>query len=1276
MKKLLLIAGMAAALNAFAQPFTESLISNNLPDPTNMKVADLDGNGYDDMVVSALGGIAWFENLDGTNFSRSWLVDDLTGILDLEVLDYEGDTDLDVIGYSKGSSLIFLLTNDGSGNFTRSDLITSVPEALEIRAIDTDNDGDIDIFYSTDDSMGERLYLYENTGPGYNNLYLEYGDYDGDIHTLRAMATSPVSFVSMETSGTDYIAIYLNDGSNSFLTSKIIDADRMQLRDHQYVDMDNDGDSDHVFADYYNREIYWVEMPSKTKHVIRSNTYARFLAVDDFNNDGVKDVVFKNSQYADGTLYVYAGSNPGSSMTFTQEYYFSINAYIEGLEVGDFNNDNLPDFSYISTSSDGLVYHLNNGSFSFTPVALARNIVEPDLIRETDLDEDGDMDVVAYDASEILIWFENDGAGKYTEHQISTSIDRAKQLEVEDMDGDGDKDIVSASISDDDFVFWENDGSENFTRNTITYTSSQLSNPSYFAIADLDGDMDKDMAVVASALDFGNPVGIFWLRNEGSGSFSSPIEIESGLELTQQVRAEDFDGDGDMDLVVTGDATYGEGLLLQENDGSGNFTNINLDNSLDCFWLRTADIDGDSDMDFAVNDGSSNIIWYENTGNMTFAPHTITTGETDGIAFELLDTDGDTDVDIFYYTYYSGSTNIQRFNVGYYENDGSENFTKNELFTEQYNISSMLPVDRDNDSDLDFYWGSDYLGKISFYENGINDLVEPTISSWPAGTSLTYGQQLSGSTLSGGSASVAGQFGFKDPDIIPDAGSYAAAVEFVPDDGASYKTVQGTVTIPVDKADPSITTWPAAGDLTYGQTLSEIVFTGGSTSVPGIFTFDNGTTILSTGTSSEAVTFTPADVSNYNAVAGSVSVTILKATPVVSSWPTAAAITYGEALSASILTGGIGDVPGTFSFVTPSAQPDAGTHTADLAFTPADGSNYNVVSGTVDVTVNKAIPVVSAWPSPSDITYGETLADVALTGAVVDAPGTFVFDAPGTQPDAGVYVFGMTFIPDSPENYEQVQTTLSVTILQAIPEVTTWPTAEAIQYGEPLSASTLTGGAADVAGTFSFDSPTDLPDAGITTAPITFTPGDASNYETVAGTIDVTVNKADQSISWEQDLEGLTVDQVVVLNAASSAGLEISYSSSDNAVATINGDELTITGEGVVTLTASQAGDANHHAADDVEQIITIETTGLQPAVEFLELKVYPVPASEWVELELSGAVMEQVGLYDFTGRNLAIEKPAGEFRCRMELKNLVPGTYILRVETAEGIIMKRFIKE
>jgi hypothetical protein len=88
---------------------------------------------------------------------------------------------------------------------------------------------------------------------------------------------------------------------------------------------------------------------------------------------------------------------------------------------------------------------------------------------------------------------------------------------------------------------------------------------------------------------------------------------------------------------------------------------------------------------------------------------------------------------------------------------------------------------------------------------------------------------------------------------------------------------------------------------------------------------------------------------------------IVKATPSITAAPTASAITVGQALSSSTLTGGSASVPGSFAWTTPGTLPPEGTSSYSVTFTPTDTANYNTVTTTVSVTVNPAQTPIESW---------------------------------------------------------------------------------------------------------------------------------------------------------------------------------------------------------------------------------------------------------------------------------------------------------------------------
>jgi len=171
----------------------------------------------------------------------------------------------------------------------------------------------------------------------------------------------------------------------------------------------------------------------------------------------------------------------------------------------------------------------------------------------TDVDGDGDVDVlgatynvqVPYNIYNI-IWWENDGSENFTKHTIDDDFSGASSVYATDVDGDGDVDILGAARGADEICWWKNDGEENFTKHTI---DDNFDGAYDVYATDLDGDGDVDILGAAQNAD-----DIVWWENEGSQGFTRNNITMPYYQLdgARSVYAIDVDGDGDMDVLGAG----------------------------------------------------------------------------------------------------------------------------------------------------------------------------------------------------------------------------------------------------------------------------------------------------------------------------------------------------------------------------------------------------------------------------------------------------------------------------------------------------------------------------------------------------------------------------------------------------------------------------------------------------------------------------------------------------------------------------------------------------
>ena len=92
--------------------------------------------------------------------------------------------------------------------------------------------------------------------------------------------------------------------------------------------------------------------------------------------------------------------------------------------------------------------------------------------------------------------------------------------------------------------------------------------------------------------------------------------------------------------------------------------------------------------------------------------------------------------------------------------------------------------------------------------------------------------------------------------------------------------------------------------------------------------------------------------------------------------------------------------------------------------------------------------------------------------------------------------------------------------------------------------------------------------------------------------VNVSAPVLNQSITWNQTLTANINDGTLELTATASSGLPVNYTCSDESIATVNGNVLTLVGVGQAVIIASQSGNAYFHPAQNVVKILTVNENG------------------------------------------------------------------------------------
>lgn len=303
----------------------------------------------------------------------------------------------------------------------------------------------------------------------------------------------------------------------------------------------------------------------------------------DLNGDAQPDLLVGSK--LDGQVHLHLGQGNGR---FRKAGSFPARKYNRALALSDFDGDGDLDLVTVTMKGEVVIMQQAPGlRFQTTQVIQLRGILQD--VEALDVDRDGDQDLlVAATSQDELVWFRNDGQGRFTQEAAIRVGNEPRSLAIGDLNGDAVPDVVVGC--DDGFLYTfygDNDGLARANRFHSTSANWAL------AIADLDGDGRNDIAA-ASYLDK-------WLvvhHNAGDGEFPIRQRVLSGDHNFGLVAC-DFDLDGDLDLATC--STLDEAIGFHLNDGTGRFSaRHNIQSGAWNAGLCVADVDADGDPDLAV----------------------------------------------------------------------------------------------------------------------------------------------------------------------------------------------------------------------------------------------------------------------------------------------------------------------------------------------------------------------------------------------------------------------------------------------------------------------------------------------------------------------------------------------------------------------------------------------------------------------------------------------------------------------------------------------------
>ncbi len=326
-------------------------------------------------------------------------------------------------------------------------------------------------------------------------------------------------------------------------------------------------------------------------------------------------------------------------------------------------------------------------------------------VNVVDLDQDGNDDILACEGQQsTVLWLKRDASGKFIERQLADEMNAPVHAETTDLDEDGDMDIIVSTMGEifpnndriGSLIVLENDGTQQFKKRVLLENVARVTDA---RAGDFNGDGKLDIAVAQFGYDQGE---IRWLENTGPWQYQSHIllDLSGGINVCLS----DFDKNGGLDIIALLSQQWEE-IYLFQNDGQGNFSSKiifgSTNEEFNSSWINLCDLnqDGLEDVLYSNGDGYGpttlpgprpwhGVQWLENKGEGNFHYHHI--GKLAGAYSPIgMDVDNDGAMDVVAVSSFNNWWDPNAVSMMWFRNEGNLQFSSHILAYEPTHLLSL-----------------------------------------------------------------------------------------------------------------------------------------------------------------------------------------------------------------------------------------------------------------------------------------------------------------------------------------------------------------------------------------------------------------------------------------------------------------------------------------------------------------------------------------------------------------------------------------------------------
>jgi len=351
------------------------------------------------------------------------------------------------------------------------------------------------------------------------------------------------------------------------------------------------------------------------------------IRMADFDGDGIMDLAVNLS----GFDHVAILKGDGHA-NFTLQRQFETDTLPKGVAMGDYNKDGKLDLATIQEWGYNIKVNLGDGAGGFTFAGELNGDGEPTRLYTFDLNKDGNLDLIGNAPQEgnVLIYYGNGKGGFGTAAQEIEDHPNCQAIGIGDLNGDGNQDLAIAYFEDHTSTgshtdIMLGDGAGSFTSIAVFQTNPEATN---VVPIDINGDGKLDLVLSGAGAE--NDQGIFLQTfiGDGTGHFTDGQTFDLGTgSIKGDMCLADFNEDGQLDVALPissfGSERHMKSTMCQIFFGSATGTFTQGPTATVGQEPHTAvanDFDGDGHLDLVVSnrsDATISVLLGDGHGNFT-----------------------------------------------------------------------------------------------------------------------------------------------------------------------------------------------------------------------------------------------------------------------------------------------------------------------------------------------------------------------------------------------------------------------------------------------------------------------------------------------------------------------------------------------------------------------------------------------------------------------------------------------------------------------------------